>query len=99
MNTLICDNKEDYNDVDTQDPFIANMNNSMAIVEAVKRDRNSSDPEVKMDYIGSAFIHMNTCITGSKSTFITDPISFISSGGTPCCSFPGRCVSKRSNNS
>ena len=36
MNALICDNKEDYDDTDTQDQYIANMNNSLAIMEVVE---------------------------------------------------------------
>ena len=47
MNVLICDNKEDYDAIDTQDQYIANMNNSTAIMEIVERDQNSLDPEIK----------------------------------------------------
>ena len=39
MNALIRDVKEDYNDVDTQDQYIANMNNSFALMELVQRDQ------------------------------------------------------------
>ena len=29
------------------------------------------------------------CVTNSKPTFVKDPTSFLSNGGTPCCPFPG----------
>lgn len=94
MNALICDNKEDYNDTDTQDQYIANMNNLWTIMELVQQDWNSLDPEVKMDYTGWAFIHtivhIADCVSGSNSSSITDPTSFLSNGITPCCRpFPG----------
>ena len=94
MNALICDVKEDYDDIDTQDQYIANMNYSLAIMELVQRDWNSPDPQVKMDYTGGAFIHtiarIADRVAGSKSVHITDPTSFLSNGITPCCRpFPG----------
>ena len=87
MNALICDVKEDYDDIDTQDQYIANMKYSLAIMELVQQDWNSQDPQVKMDYTGSAFIYTVARIAdrvdGSKSVHITDPSSFLSNGITP----------------
>ena len=99
MHALICDNKEDYDDTKTQDQYIANMNNLQASMELIQQDRNSLDPEVKMDYTGGAFIHTIACIANrvsdSTSTSITDPTSFLSNGITLCpCPFP-ICQSKR----
>lgn len=79
------------------------MNNSMAIMEVVKRDRNSPYPEVKMDYIGGVFIHSIAYIAdrvaSSKTPFVIDPTSFLCNGGTPCHPFPGLQLSKQSTNS
>ena len=77
------------------------MNNSLTIMEVFERDHNSPDPKVKKNYTEGAFIHTITCIAdcvaGSKSTFVSDPTSFLSGGGVPCHPFPDRC-NKRSGN-
>ena len=59
MNACIRDVKEYYDDIDTQDQYIANMNNFFAIIELVQQYRNSPDPQVKFDYTGGFFLFIS----------------------------------------
>ena len=79
MEALIEDRKANYDTDYTQDLYIANMNDTVLLMEEVDKDRTSTDAERKKLYKEGSFIgtiarHADR-ILGSCSTFhVSSPI-------------------------